>query len=53
MHKVIRSAVDPVAALCVGLKVDADALPAAVVSGIKNGSVALTRTYLKFALGAL
>jgi len=41
MHEVIRSAVDPTTALSVGLKVDADALPAAVVSGIQNGSVDL------------
>jgi len=41
MHEVIRSAVDPTTALSVGLKVDADALPQAVVDGIKNGSVDL------------
>ena len=41
MHEVIRTAVDPVTALSVGLKVDAEALPAAVVSGIQNGSVDL------------
>ena len=41
MHEVIASAVDPVTALSVGLKVDADALPPAVVDGIKNGSVDL------------
>jgi len=41
MHEVIRSAVDPTTALSVGLKVDAEALPAAVVDGIKNGSVDL------------
>ena len=41
MHEVIRAAVDPVTALSVGLKVDADALPAAVVQGIQNGSVDL------------
>src|SRR4051794_15660601 len=39
MHEVIRTAVDPTTALSVGLKVDADALPAAVVEGIKNGSI--------------
>ena len=32
----------PTTALSVGLKVDADALPAAVVQGIQNGSVDLT-----------
>ncbi len=41
MHEVIRTAVDPTTALSVGLKVDAEALPAAVVAGIQNGSVDL------------
>jgi mono/diheme cytochrome c family protein len=41
MHEVIRTAVDPATALSVGLKVDADALPAAVVEGIRNGSIDL------------
>jgi len=41
LHEVIRTAVDPTTALSVGLKVDADALPAAVVQGIQNGSVDL------------
>lgn len=41
IHEVIRTAVDPVTALSVGLKVDAEALPAAVVQGIQNGSVDL------------
>jgi len=41
MHEVISTAVDPATALSVGLKVDADALPAAVVTGIKDGSVDL------------
>lgn len=41
MHEVISAAVDPVTALSVGLKVDAQALPAAVVEGIQNGSVDL------------
>ncbi|MEP7282940.1 MAG: c-type cytochrome [Rubrivivax sp.] len=41
MHEVISAAVDPVTALSVGLKVDAEALPAAVVQGIQNGSVDL------------
>lgn len=41
MHEVISAAVDPTTALSVGLKVDADALPAAVADGIKNGSVDL------------
>jgi mono/diheme cytochrome c family protein len=42
MHEVIRAAVDPVTALSVGLKVDTDSLPAAVVQGIQNGSISLT-----------
>lgn len=41
MHEVISAAVDPVTALSVGLKVDAEALPAAVVEGISNGSIPL------------
>ncbi len=41
MHEVIRTAVDPVTALSIGLKVDAEALPAAVVAGIQNGTVDL------------
>jgi hypothetical protein len=42
MHEVIRSAVDPTTALSVGLKVDTDSLPPAVVTGIQNGSISLT-----------
>lgn len=42
MHEFIRAAVDPVTALSVGLKVDAEALPAAVVQGIQDGSISLT-----------
>lgn len=42
MHEVIRTAVDPTTALSVGLKVDTDSLPAAVVEGIQNGSISLT-----------
>jgi mono/diheme cytochrome c family protein len=41
LHEVIRTAVDPITALSVGLKVDAEALPAAVVAGIQNGTVDL------------
>ena len=41
LHEVISAAVDPVTALSVGLKVDAEALSAAVVEGIENGSVDL------------
>ena len=42
MHEVISAAVDPVTALSVGLKVDAEALPAEVVAGIQSGAVDLT-----------
>lgn len=41
LHEVIRTVVSPVVALSVGLKVDAQALPAAVVKGIQDGSVDL------------
>lgn len=41
MHEVIRTAVDPTTALSVGLKVDSEALPAAVIQGIKDGTVDL------------
>ncbi|RZL87465.1 MAG: c-type cytochrome [Variovorax sp.] len=41
MHEVISAAVDPVTALAVGLKVDAEALPPAVVKGIQDGSIDL------------
>lgn len=39
LHEVISAAVDPMTALSVGLKVDAEALPPAVVQGIQNGSI--------------
>jgi hypothetical protein len=42
MNEVIASAVDPTTALSVGLKVDSQALPPAVVAGIENGSISLT-----------
>ena len=42
MHEVIAKAVDPKTALSVGLKVDAEALPAEVVKGIQDGSISLT-----------
>jgi len=41
MHEVIASAVDPTTALSVGLKVDAEALPATVVKGILDGTISL------------
>ena len=42
MHEVISAAVDPTTALSVGLKVDTDSIPPAVVAGIQNGSISLT-----------
>src|SRR5262245_32927296 len=42
MHEVIAAAVDPTTALSVGLKVDTDSLPPAVVAGIQSGSISLT-----------
>ena len=42
MHEVIQAAVDPTTALSVGLKVDAEALPAEVVAGIQSGAISLT-----------
>jgi hypothetical protein len=41
LHEVIAAAVDPTTALAVGLKVDAEALPPAVVQGIQDGSISL------------
>jgi mono/diheme cytochrome c family protein len=41
MDQVVAT-VDPTTALTVGLKVDSEALPAAVVTGIQNGTVSLT-----------
>jgi len=41
MHEVIRSSVSPATALSVGLKVDVDALPAAVKAGIVGKTVDL------------
>jgi len=42
LNEPVGTAVDPTTALAVGLKVDAEALPAAVVAGIQNGSISLT-----------
>lgn len=53
MNKVIQSAVDPTTALSVGLKVDAAALPAAVVTGIQNGTISLTDPQTTLALISL
>ncbi len=41
MHDVIASSVDPTTALSVGLKVDAEALPPEIITGIESGSVDL------------
>ena len=41
MHEVVAT-VDPTTALAVGLRVDSDALPAAVVAGIRGGTISLT-----------
>src|SRR3546814_384954 len=41
MNQVIETAVSPATALSVGLKVDASALPSAVVTAIQNGDVDL------------
>jgi mono/diheme cytochrome c family protein len=50
MQTVISTAVDPTTALSVGLKVDATALPDAVVQGIQSGSVDLTSPATTIAL---
>jgi mono/diheme cytochrome c family protein len=50
MHEAIAAAVDPTTALAVGLKVDADALPASVVAGIQNGSIDLQSPAMTVAL---
>jgi hypothetical protein len=41
MNQLIQSALTPAKALMVGLKVDADALPADVVAGVQNGTIPL------------
>ena len=53
MHEVIQKSVSPATALKVGLKVDADAIPAEIAAAIKEGKVdlnapATTLTLLKF-----
>lgn len=50
LHEVIRSSVSPAAALAVGLKVDARALPPELVAGILDGSVDLTNPATTVAL---
>ena len=42
MHEVVQKSVSPTTALSVGLKVDADAIPADVAAAIKAGKVDLT-----------
>jgi mono/diheme cytochrome c family protein len=42
LHETISTKVDPTTALSVGLKVDAEALPAAVVKGIQDKTISLT-----------
>lgn len=42
MHEVVQRSVSPATALAVGLKVDADAIPADVAAAIKAGKVDLT-----------
>jgi len=49
MNEVIQT-VDPTTALSVGLKVDAEALPAAVVAGVQDGSISLTSPATTIAL---
>lgn len=53
MNKVIESAVDPLTAAAVGLKIDADALPAEVVKGVVDGSIALDDPQTTLALLSL
>jgi hypothetical protein len=50
MNEVISAAVTPMVALSVGLKVDADALPAEVVAGVQDGSIPLDKTSTTIAL---
>lgn len=50
IHEVISTAVSPAAALAVGLKVDAEALPPSVVKGIQDGSVDLASPATTIAL---
>ncbi|HZY33828.1 MAG TPA: Ig-like domain-containing protein [Rhodanobacter sp.] len=53
MNDVIAAAVDPTTALAVGLKVDSEALPPAVVAGILDGSISLTSPDTTLALISL
>ncbi len=53
MNKVIESAVDPLTAASVGLKIDAAALPAEVVQGVTDGTIALDDPQTTLALLSL
>ncbi len=50
MNTVIESAVDPLTAASVGLKIDAAALPAAVVKGVIDGTIPLDNPQTTLAL---
>jgi len=50
LHEVVGTAVSPEAALAVGLKVDSEALPPAVVQGIQDGSIDLKKPETTVAL---
>jgi hypothetical protein len=50
MHRVIESSIDPMTALSLGLKVDADALPDDVRQGIQDGAIDLTSPATTLAL---
>ena len=50
LQTTITTSIDPTTALAVGLKVDADALPAAVVQGIQNKTISLTSPATTIAL---
>ena len=53
MNKVIQTAVDPLTAASVGLKIDADVLPANVVQGIQDGTIPLDDPQTTLALLSL
>jgi hypothetical protein len=53
MNTVIESAVDPLTAAAVGLKIDAAALPAAVVQGVVDGTIPLDDPQTTLALLSL
>lgn len=50
MNQVIERALDPLTAASVGLKIDADALPANVVKGIQDGTIPLNDPQTTLAL---